>query len=245
MLAQVGHGPGVRRGDDDPGDAALGGATLDQIHRHGDWGQRPGPEHRADRLLRDRRQARSRALNATISTALRFGPVFGELVNPSGLVQSAASSPTPPRTRPATGTELHVLRPDAGRWTLIVDFVDPVSGRAAMAPFTVSIDDHAVRATQTGLPTSVHAMLPAGKPVIARLRITNNSPFPQEYFVDARHGGLVRLPLLPLVPARYGCPTWSAACPPTWCRRSRTACRPRCARPGTFSASPGPLATQT
>ncbi|HET7012601.1 MAG TPA: S8 family serine peptidase [Streptosporangiaceae bacterium] len=186
------------------------------------------------------------ALNATITDRLR-DPMSAELVSPTGLAESAAdnllvrTSPDgPPKVIRQPGVRLHVTRPGAGKWTLIIDFVNPVSGKATTTPFQVSIDDHATRATQTGLPTSARTKLPAGKPVTAELRITNNSPGSQQYFVDARRCGGIRgvVPRASTVvtsgsrslrrrhrSCRY--PTSTAACPSTWCQPKRPACRPR------------------
>ena len=152
------------------------------------------------------------ALNATI-TDKRSDPMSAVLVSPTGLAESAADNLLV-HTFPAgqtkvvrwPGLRLHVTRPGAGKWTLIVDFVNPVSGQAAATPFQVSIDDHATRATQTGLPTSARTKLPAGKPVTAELRITNNSPASQQYFVDARRAGHVWLTLAPQAASKLSLP---------------------------------------
>ncbi|HET7012598.1 MAG TPA: S8 family serine peptidase [Streptosporangiaceae bacterium] len=149
------------------------------------------------------------ALNATISLPSRSDPLLlAELVSPTGLVESAANSVLPglAPSGPRTGAELHLMRPVAGNWTLIVDFVNPVSGTRTVTPFTVTLDDHAVKATQTGLPTSAHALLVAGKPVTAHLTITNASALPQQYFVDARRVGQAWLPLSPQTPATLKLP---------------------------------------
>ena len=154
------------------------------------------------------------ALNASISLSTRFDQMLTELVSPTGLVESAANNtllfPAPPGRPPKQlgqpGTELQVTRPAAGNWTLIVDFVNPVTGTKVATPFTVSIDDHVQAATQTCLPTSVHTKLVAGKPVTAHLTITNSSALSQQYFVDARRNSRVWLTLAPLAPAKLRLP---------------------------------------
>jgi hypothetical protein len=139
------------------------------------------------------------ALNASIS-APKAGQVFAMLVNPSGLAESVASRVL------RSGTGLHVLRPVSGNWTLIIDFVNPVSGEAAVAPFTVSLDNHVVRATQAGLPTSARTKLVAGKPITAHVTISNNSTVSQLYFVDARRQGRRWVALVPQAPATLKLP---------------------------------------
>jgi hypothetical protein len=154
------------------------------------------------------------ALNASISGFPSSDQLLTELVSPTGLVESAANntllftepSGRPPKQVMEPGAELHVTRPVAGNWTLIVDFDNPVSGTAVATPFTMSINDQAARAVQTGLPTSASVKLPAGKPVTATLTFTNSSSLPQQYFVDARRKGHVWLSLAPLAPAKLRLP---------------------------------------
>ena len=74
------------------------------------------------------------------------------VTNPSGTTQLA----------PETGAQLHVLRPAAGRWTLVVDFYGTVSGTAVAQPFTVTINDTPVTASAAGLPDSASTTLAAG-----------------------------------------------------------------------------------
>jgi hypothetical protein len=133
------------------------------------------------------------ALNATVSTANRHNTLLAELVSPTGVAASLATNelletnsvgqPTPRLVR---GAEVQVLHPPRGRWTLIVDFYNTVSGTAATQPFTVSLSGTAPSASQTGLPTSAKTKLTAGQAITADLTITNESALPANYFVDAR-----------------------------------------------------------
>jgi hypothetical protein len=159
------------------------------------------------------------ALNATISVP-GANPMSAMLVSPTGLVESAADNmriktfrARPMKVIRQPGVRLHVTRPGAGKWTLIIDFVNPVSGKAAATPFQVSIDDHATPATQVGLPTSARTRLVAGKPVTAELKITNNSPESQQYFVDARRAGHVWLTLAPQQGSKLSLPDLNGSVP--------------------------------
>jgi hypothetical protein len=162
----------------------------------------------------------TRALNATVSVS-KFDQMLTELVSPTGLVESASNNtllfPAPPGRPPRQvgqpGAGLHVLRPAAGNWTLIVDFTNPVAGNKVATPFTVSINDHPQTATQTGLPTSARIKLRAGRPVTAKLTFTNNSSLSQQYFLDARKKGHVWLRLAPLTPAKLRLPDLSGDVP--------------------------------
>jgi hypothetical protein len=98
------------------------------------------------------------------------------VTNPSGTTQLA----------PETGAQLHVLRPAAGRWTLVVDFYGTVSGTAVAQPFTVTINDTPVTASAAGLPDSASTTLAAGTPVTVPVQVTNGGSTPEAYFVDPR-----------------------------------------------------------
>jgi hypothetical protein len=142
------------------------------------------------------------ALNATVSTSNASNTLFAELVDPSGEAVSSASngllgtSPVGnPELVPQAGAQLHVIDPAPGLWTLIVDFYNTVSGTAATQPFSVTLNDTPVTASQIGLPTSLGTDLPAGEPVTAEVTVTNSGTVPQEYFTDARRSGLAALHL--------------------------------------------------
>ncbi len=136
------------------------------------------------------------ALNASVETGNSANTLFTELVDPAGEVASAANNgllATSPsgfsELAPEVGAQLHVMNPMPGRWTLIVDFYNSVSGTAATQPFTVKMDVNPVTAGQSGLPTSASTMLAAGTPVTADVTVTNSGDVPEEYFVDARLAG--------------------------------------------------------
>ncbi len=141
----------------------------------------------------------TRALNAMIkprSGQVNVDPLAAELVSPTGLAESVSCDLqvfTGPHGRRGLleqpGAEVHVTAPRAGIWTLVVDFLNPVSGTAAATPFTVSVDQRVASDTETGLPTSAATKLAKGKPVTAHLAITNSTALPQFYFVDPRRAG--------------------------------------------------------
>ncbi len=134
-----------------------------------------------------------KALNAQVSTGNSANHLFAELISPAGQAASTAINgllvTTPSgktETAPETGAQLHVLNPGPGRWTLIVDFYDSVSGTAVSQPFAVTISDIPVPASAAGLPDSPRTHLAAGQPVTIGLRVTNSGRTPEAYFVDAR-----------------------------------------------------------
>ena len=140
------------------------------------------------------------ALNASIDTGNASNTLFAELVNPSGNAASAAASGLLATTttgttevKPEVGTQLHVIDPSPGLWTLVIDFYNTVSGTAVAQPFTVTINDTPVSASSSGLPDG--STLTAGTPVTAFVTVTNNGTTPEEYFVDARLNNQVKLGL--------------------------------------------------
>ena len=133
------------------------------------------------------------ALNVSVDTGSASNPLFAELIDPSGNAVSAASNGLlvttgfgAPEIQPEVGTQLHVLNPSPGLWTLAVDFYGVVSGTAVAQPFTVTINDTPVAATVTGLPDSASTTLAAGTPVTAMVTVQNDGTTPEAYFVDAR-----------------------------------------------------------
>jgi subtilisin family serine protease len=145
-----------------------------------------------------------KALNASISTGNASNTLFAELVDPSGDAASAAANGLTVTTasgttevRPEVGTQLHVLDPAAGLWTVVVDFYNTVSGTAVSQPFTITIDDTPVAVSARGLPDSASTKLAAGKPVTAWVSVHNGGTAPEAYFVDARLSSQATVNLAP------------------------------------------------
>ena len=96
--------------------------------------------------------------------------------------------------KPEIGAQLHVTNPAAGRWTLVIDFYNTVSGTGVAQPFTISLNG-TVSASASGLPDAAGTHLTAGKPVTADVTVTNNGTTPEAYFVDPRLNSQVTLGL--------------------------------------------------
>jgi subtilisin family serine protease len=141
-----------------------------------------------------------RALNASIDTGNASNPMFAELVNPSGNAVSAAANGLLATTtkgtievKPEIGTQLHVLDPSRGLWTLAIDFYNTVSGTAVAQPFTVSINDTPVSVDPWRLPDG--GQVPAGKRIESFVEVENTGTTPEAYFLDARLNDQVKLDL--------------------------------------------------
>jgi hypothetical protein len=167
-----------------------------------------------------------KALNAEVSIANPNNTFFAELVDPTtGEVASTAfnglvqlNSTGEPEYTFENSAELHVLNPNPGMWTLIIDFFSAVSGTAVSAPFTVTLNDTPVTTSQSGLPSGT--VLAAGTPVTAYLNVTNNTNAPEAYFVDARLSTQATVSLAPQVTAYLPLPDFGVA--PTWLVPSET-----------------------
>jgi hypothetical protein len=126
--------------------------------------------------------------------------MFAELVDPSGSAASAAANGLlagtttgTTKVKPEVGSQLHVIDPRPGLWTLVIDFYNAMSGTAVGQPLMVTISDTPVSAASSGLPDG--SKVTAGSPVTAVVNVTNNATTPEAYFVDARLNGQVKLGL--------------------------------------------------
>ncbi len=136
------------------------------------------------------------ALTAQITLPNSHSPFVAELIDPAtGQAASTAASAllgahsgTGYAGQPEDGAVLHVLHPDAGLWTLAIDFYGQVSGTALSEPFQVTLGRAPARASAAGLPDSASTTLPAGKARTVHVRVTNTGKVPEEYFVDGRLG---------------------------------------------------------
>jgi len=73
--------------------------------------------------------------------------------------------------------------PAAGTWTLVLDWLQPVSGTAISTPFTARVDFNKVTVHST-LPSG--ATIPQGSATAYTVQYTNRSPAPQLIFLDPR-----------------------------------------------------------
>ncbi|PWI44966.1 S8 family serine peptidase [Streptomyces sp. ICBB 8177] len=118
-------------------------------------------------------------------------PFTAYLVSPDGQTPARASdqvlvgAPGAHQTVLSTSAaRLHVLRPAAGRWTLIVTFSNPVTGDALSTPLDGTVDFAPATAHATGVPSG--GVLPAGKSHLVGVTVHNDSSAVESYFLDAR-----------------------------------------------------------
>lgn len=119
----------------------------------------------------------------------------GALVAPSGQsldLQSTANDANAP------GRTMQFFRrtPEPGIWTVSLLTFAPVDGAHLSEPFTGTISFTPPAVTSSGLPDSPGTTLPAGKPVTAKITITNTGNIAKDYFADPRLNRQVQLTLL-------------------------------------------------
>jgi hypothetical protein len=82
------------------------------------------------------------------------------------------------------GTNLHVVNPAPGRWTLAIDFAPTVSGTALSEPFTVNLDQNAPSVSVTGNPVGMP--ISPNHSAVINVKVTNTGTAPEAYFIDPR-----------------------------------------------------------
>ncbi|MGH3168284.1 MAG: S8 family peptidase [Trebonia sp.] len=110
------------------------------------------------------------------------------LVSPDGdTLGFGENSLTDPMTgvRESPGTSLtdYALHPQAGTWTLAVQFEEPVQGNEISDPFAGSVAFNATKAAAAGLP---HSTATLSGPTTTSVTVTNTGKAPEEVFLDPR-----------------------------------------------------------
>jgi hypothetical protein len=133
------------------------------------------------------------SLNAALRLADPNYQVTGWLVDPNGQpldVQSSAVLDDQDKLL-GFGPTMQFFKnaPQAGLWTLTLTVTGPIDGTRLREPFTGAISFGSPPVSATGLPTSPRTALRAGRPVRARIRITNTGTIRKDFFADARLEG--------------------------------------------------------
>jgi hypothetical protein len=125
-------------------------------------------------------------------------PIGTYLVAPDGEAVGYGQNQDPLTGNASTGETAYTVNPTPGTWTLVVAFTEPVEGNELADPYTGSIKFNATRASAAGLPDSAHTTLAAGTPVTIPVKVTNNGPEPEDFFIDPRLDTVTSLTLAPL-----------------------------------------------
>ena len=131
-------------------------------------------------------------------------PVIEYLVSPDGDVagygENGIGQPGTTGAVSSLGASAYAVNPVPGRWTLIIEFADPVAGNELFQPYSGDIVFNASSASAPALPDSAATTLKAGTAVTVPVTITNNGASPQELFLDPQLDTTVVM-TLPTIPS--------------------------------------------
>jgi hypothetical protein len=164
------------------------------------------------------------SITANVSLQNDIGDVVGTyLVAPDGTALGFGQNSLNGVNTPSVTAYTH--SPAAGRWTLIVEFAEPVVGDQVSQVFTGDIKFDDVSVSAPGLPNNQHTLLAAGAPVTVPVRITNTGAAAEAFFVDARLNTTTVLTLANLSPppTTSGYPLPLAGPGPQWLMPTQTA----------------------
>ncbi len=142
-------------------------------------------------------------------------PIGLYLVNPDGVAVGYGQNTDSVSGTPSLAATAYALNPAPGRWTLIVDFAEPITGNEISETFSGNIRLDATRAQAQGLPNNPFIHLPAGEPLVVPVLIKNTGAGSADFFIDARLNTLANLKLAaqdpPATAAGYTLPLGTAA----------------------------------
>jgi hypothetical protein len=146
-------------------------------------------------------------IDASVRFANDPGDAVGEyLIAPDGEALGYGQNQDPLTGNLSTGLTAYTHDPVPGTWTLIVDFAQAVEGNEISEPYTGTVKFDAARASAAGLPDSSHSVLAAGAPVTVPVKVTNNGPEPEDFFIDPRLGTSTSLTLASLTGSTFALP---------------------------------------
>jgi hypothetical protein len=185
-----------------------------------------------------------RDIAATVKLANDPGdPVGSYLIAPDGEALGYGQNQDPLTGNASTGLTAYTLDPTPGTWTLVVDFAEPVEGNELADPYTGSVKFNVASASAAGLPDSASTKLAAGTPVTIPVRITNNGPEPEDFFIDPRLDTDTSLTLAPLTTDTVALPAsnepeWIVPTETSGIQLSQTSSLPAMFDLGTFPGDP-------
>jgi len=133
-----------------------------------------------------------RDLDVSASFADTNDGVVALLLDPEGQAVASSSSVTLDSTGAVIATgDVNVYKdsPEAGTWSLVLDWLQPVSGSELSEPFTGAVRFNQVSVT-SNLPRGRFAHLRAGQSYTFDVTVTNTGLSPEALFLDPRTKGI-------------------------------------------------------
>jgi hypothetical protein len=130
-----------------------------------------------------------RDLDVSVTLADDPQDIFvAELVDPNGQTASYATNAAPvnghANTTASRSADLYVVNPESGPWSLVVEWLNPVSGLELNEPFSGTIQFNQVNVT-SDLPDG-DASFETGASQTFDVNVTNSGDAPEAFFVDPR-----------------------------------------------------------
>ncbi|HUD69861.1 MAG TPA: S8 family serine peptidase [Acidimicrobiales bacterium] len=126
--------------------------------------------------------------------------VVAYLVDPNGQAVASSSSVTTTSTSSVITTgavNVYKDSPQAGTWSLVLDWLQPVSGSELFEPFTGTVKFNQV-SVSSNLPKKASLQLVRGKAYTFHVTVKNTGLSPQAFFLDPRTTGTQAYRLLDL-----------------------------------------------
>ena len=151
----------------------------------------------------------------------RNNQINGFFVNPQGQTEGYGSNYLAVNGAnffaPSRAMSLNTVNPMPGRWTLIVDFNQPVVGDEVSEPYRGHIRfSSGVGVSAGGLPDSADATLAPGSTHTFRVQIRNAGPAPEDFFLDPRLGASETVSLRPAFANPVTVPVPAIGAPQEW-----------------------------
>jgi Subtilase family len=188
------------------------------------------------------------SLSASVKIASdRTNQVNGFFINPQGQTAGYGSNylavNNPNVFAPTRSMSLNTVDPMPGRWTLIVDFNQPVAGDEISEPYSGHVRFSAgVGVSSGGLPHSASTTLAPGSTHTFRVQIHNAGPGPENFFLDPRLSASGTVSLIPGFPNPITLPIPATGFPQEWLvpteSSSATITASDATAPVTFDAGP-------
>lgn len=129
-------------------------------------------------------------LDVGVTLANDPGDLFiAELVNPNGQTVGYSSNLATDATFEAPdfglSANLYTVNPTPGEWSVVVDWLNPVSGMELTEPFTGTIQFNGVNVS-SNLPNRGFARISSGHTQTYNVTVTNTGSAPEAFFVDPR-----------------------------------------------------------